>query len=75
MIHEHPLVRSLLWGKLQLADADLWTVFLSGFLIYILAAIVDNLTWKQISKIVNRINTERIDRSIHGIEELMSGKQ
>lgn len=75
MIHEHPLVRSLLWGKLQLADADLWTVFLSGFRIYILAAIVDNLTWKQISKIVNRINTERIDRSIHGIEELMSGKQ
>ena len=42
-------------------------IFLICILIFIIAAIIDNITWKQIAKMVNRINTERIEQFLHGL--------
>lgn len=67
MIHEHPIVRSLLWKKLQLIDANLWMFFLSAVLIFIFAAIIDNITWKQIAKVVNKINTNKLDKLLSNL--------
>lgn len=61
MIHEHPLIRNLLWSRLNLSQHTALYAVLISVALFILCAIIDHLTWKQLARYLNRINTDIVD--------------
>jgi len=62
MIHEHPLIRRLLWERLNLADYSAIYAILTAMIIFIVCTLIDHFTWKKIWLLLDRVNTKRIDR-------------
>lgn len=66
MLHEHPLVRNILWSKLDLGHHTvLYAFFISG-LIFAVCAVIDHLTWKRILYFIKKIDVRRVDELLQG---------
>lgn len=66
MIHEHPLVRNILWSKLDLGHHTVLYAFFISVLIFVVCAAIDHLTWKKILYFIKKIDVRRVDELLQG---------
>ena len=61
MIHEHPLVRSTIWKWLNLENHMIvYAIFIAIF-VFVVCAMIDQVTWKKILRYLRKIDTEKLD--------------
>ena len=61
MIHEHPLVRSIIWRWLNLGNHMIvYAIFIAVF-VFVACSMIDQVTWKKILRYLRKIDTEKLD--------------
>lgn len=64
MIHEHPIVRRIIWNKLNLNCYPAIYAFGTAIMIFLVCTIIDKIAWKKCLKVVDRIQTKHFDEII-----------
>ena len=61
MIHEHPLVRSIIWRWLNSGNHMIvYAIFIAVF-VFVACSMIDQVTWKKILRYLRKIDTEKLD--------------
>lgn len=67
MIHEHPLVRKIMWDRLNLSCHSIVYAFCISAMIFVLCTIIDKLTWKKCLYFINEIDIRHADELLQSV--------